>query len=540
METKAHDAWAQFTREEQLRARRFGSKPPKPLDEKRQLPKRDVPAVSITTPVEVESYVRQFQTAFRYRSTQDQALLYLLGLLSDLERKNGETMEAGIPGATQQGVWDFLVRSPWSAEALDQARVAHYLSACGVAGRPVDIVIDEVSELKQGKLSVGVTRQYLGCVGKTANGQVTVTLHGVVDEYDVPLCGQLYLPKDWATDAERRKPVRIPEDVLFQTKLELAWRLLQRVTGWGLSIGRVYGDPGYGELKLMQQLDEQGWAYCLGVKSPFTVRLPEEALPPAAAPPVYAGRGRRPKTPVARPYLHTTTEIRQALPPEAWQQVPYRLGTNGATLAREFAAVRAWPATQDRQGALVWLLFERSCDPASDDTKQYVITGPETATLDELAQLAHRRCIIERNSYENGKQEAGLGEYQGRSWPGFHHHLAMVWLALTWLHLYRRRIPPPQDDPRGLPVDPPLPGPSVADVRPNPSTLYLSLPTGAVPVLLASRVPLPLALPRQVWESVQSVRRRLCTWFRAVIHLELLLARLRPPIPSLKPSFAGP
>jgi SRSO17 transposase len=483
--------------------------------------------------------VRQFRTVFRYRSTQDQALLYLLGLLSDLKRKNGETMEAGIPGARQQGVWDFLVRSPWSAEALDQARVAHFLSACGVAGRPVDVVVDEVSELKQGKLSVGVARQYLGCVGKTGNGQVTVTLHGLVDEYDVPLCGQLYLPEAWAQDVERRKAARIPEEIVFQTKLELAWRLLQRVAGWGLTIRRVYGDPGYGDLKLMCQLDEQGWAYCLGVRSLFTVRLPEEPLPPAPAPRVWTGRGRPPKPPVAQPYRHTVAEIRQALPPEAWQPVAYRVGTDGATLVREFAALRVWPTTKDEQGSLAWLLLERPCEPTSDDPKQYIITGPENATLDELAQLAHRRPIIERNAYENGKQEVGLGEYQGRSWPGFHHHLAMVWLALTWLHLHRRRIPP-SDVPPVLPTQPPSLRASAAEDSPNPPSLCLSLRTGTVPVREAGRASGVLDLPRQVWESVQAVRRRLWDWFRAVLHLELLLAGIRPSIPSLEPHLAGP
>jgi SRSO17 transposase len=539
MEAKAQGAWARFTREEHLRGLRFGPKPPKPRDKKRKLEKRDVPAVSITTPEELERYVGLFRRAFRYRSTQERALLYLLGLLSDLERKNGETMEAGIPGATQQGVWDFLVRSPWSAEALDRARVEHFASSCGVVGRPMDVVIDEVSEVKQGKLSVGVARQYLGCVGKRGNGQVTVTLHGLVDEYDLPLCGQLYLPEEWATDAERRQASRVPEELRFQTKLELAHQLLQRVIGWGLTIGRVYGDPGYGELKLMRQFDEQGWAYCLGVKSTFSVRLPEEPVPPVPAPPPYAGTGRPRKLPVAQPHLHTVAEIRQALPSEAWRRVNYRFGTDGRTLAREFAAMRVWPATKAQQGIDMWLLLERPLDPSSTDTKQYLITGPETMTLDELAQLAHRRPIIERNSYENGKQEVGLAEYQGRSWPGFHHHLAMVWLALTWLHLHRRRLPPPDDpkqSPRNTPpvsVEPPAASQSARD-------LDLGLSTGTVSVQMAADAPVPLDLPRQVWESVQAVRRCLCAWFDAVLHLELLLAAFRPSIPSLDPCLAGP
>ncbi len=401
MAAKVREVWTQFFREEKLRALRFGPKPPKPpVNKKRKLPKQEVPAVSVTTPAELEGYVACFRSVFRYSSTRRQALLYLLGLLSDLGRKNGETMEAGIPGATQQGVWDFLVRSTWSAPELDKARSLHYFGVRGVAGRAVDVVIDEVSEVKQGTDSVGVARQYLGCVGKTGNGQVTVTLHGLIDPYDVPLCGQLYLPEAWAGDAERRKQARIPEDVAFQTKPQIAWQLLQQVAGWVLTIGRVYGDPGYGDLQLMSQLDGQGWAYCLGVRSTLTFRLPEEPLPPQPEAPAYAGRGRPRKAPVVGPQLHTAAELRQALPPEAWHRVAYRQGVDGAVLAREFAALWVWPATKDRQGTALWLLLERPLDAASDDTKQYVITGPETAALDELAQLAHRRPLIERNSYE--------------------------------------------------------------------------------------------------------------------------------------------
>ena len=540
MTSKVQGAWSQFQREEQMRAMRFGPRSPKPLDEKRKLPKREVPAVSVTTPDELGSYVGEFGAVFRNRGTEHQAVLYLLGLLSDLERKNGETMEAGIPGATQQGVWDFLVRSPWSADTLDAARVAHFLTSCGVSGRPIDVVIDEVSELKQGKRSVGVARQYLGCVGKTANGQVSVTLHGVVEMYDAPLCGQLYLPEDWANDTHRRKQARIPNKVRFQTKLELAWGLLQRVAGWGLGINRVYGDPGYGELKLMRQLDEQGWSYCLGVKRTFTVRLAAEALPIAPEPPAYTGRGRPRKAPAVRPHLHTAAEIRQALEPEAWRSVAYRYGTEGKPLAREFAAVRVLPATKDQEGTALWLLLERPCDPASDDTKQFVITGPANVTLEELAQLAHRRPIIERNTYENGKQEVGLGEYQGRSWPGFHHHLAMVWLALTWLHLHRRRLPAPLQEPRTVPANPSSNPESAAADGPGTTASCLALPTGTVDVLFAGPATFPLTLPRQVWESVQRVRRRLCAWFRAVIHLELTLARTQPRIPLLTPSRTGP
>ena len=105
-------------------------------------------------------------------------------------------MEAAIPGAEQQDIYNFLVRSTWSPEALDQARIERWISERGYAGLRVSVVLDETSFLKQGKYSVGVARQYLGCVGKAANGQVAVTLRGVWDNDDLPLTGMLYLPEE--------------------------------------------------------------------------------------------------------------------------------------------------------------------------------------------------------------------------------------------------------------------------------------------------------------------------------------------------------
>ncbi len=150
--------------------------------------------------------------------------------------------------------------------------------------------------------------------------------------------------------------------------------------------------------------------------------------------------------------------------------------------------------------------------------------------------VLNRREEVQYGALLNAKQEAGLGEYQGRSWPGFHHHLAMVWLALTWLHLYRRPLPPPEHPAISIAPSPPSTDPGA----PSSPRLYLRLLAGLVSVLPAARAPAALPLPRQIWESVQDVRRRLMAWFRAVIHLELLLAGVRPAIPLLGPLPSGP
>ena len=277
-----------------------------------------------------------------------------------------------------------------------------------------------------------------------------------------------------------------------------------------------------------------------------------------------------------------------SLAAEHGHAVASRPDVQGTPLVRAFAAFRAHvvsltkpgqhaPEVVERESPELWLLLEQPCGPGphrQDELKQYGISGPATLTLDQLADLAHRRPLIER-SYENAQQEVGLADDQGRSWPGFHHHLAMVWVALTYLLLARRRLPPPppafsQPTPPPPPAatqsppDPAPPSPSSSAERasasasvpppPQPASLARILATlpNAVPVAVLAPRPLPLRHP--VWESVQAVHSNLCEWFAAMRTYEHIFAilsvqKLRehlqagtlPPLPALRPLLpAGP
>ena len=541
-EDRSRQAWQRLQQEQQARALRFGPRPEKSRDIKRKLEPLVFGAVSLTPPDELDAYLQTFLPVFRRRDTLWQAELYLMGLLSDLKRKNGETIEAAAPAATQQGVWDFLVRSPWPADQLDQLRVRDGLRRAGCSDQPLDVLMDESGWRKKGHRSVGVGRQYLGSIGKVDNGQVVVSLHGCWGHMDLPLLGELYLPEPWTNDPLRRKQAKIPENRTFQTKPEIALALIDRVRGWGLTLGRMFGDPGYADLDLIQGLNLRNLPFCLGVKSVAFFSLPAQDWLPAVPAPPYSGHGRPRLGTPAQPRLYAAAELRQIITDDRWRKVAYRDGVDGQPLIREFAAVRAHLTTHEQvqdgltnQGEELWLLLERPCEPGvQPGCKQYVISGPESMTLDELAQIAHRRPIIERNSYENAKQEVGLSNYQGRSWVGFHHHLSMAWLALTFLMLHRRPLPPPSTT---LPPSPPpstLPSPASAPAPPPAG--------GTVPfsMTLAQPALAPLPRPRQIWESAQEVHRRLVEWFHGMRFRELAFAGLLPPLPSLGSLPAGP
>jgi hypothetical protein len=265
----------------------------------------------------------------------------------------------------------------------------------------------------------------------------------------------------------------------------------------------------------------------------------------AAAVP-YSGRGRPRKAPQPQRRLHTVNEIRQAITPEAWQRVAYRVGTTGL-LEREFVALRAQPANKSAVGREAWLLLERPLAAASEDPKQYVITAAATASLAELARLAHVRPRIERGSYENAKDAVGLADYQGRSWPGLHRHLAMAWLAMTWLGRHRQGLAP--EDPPATPADdadPTCSGSQAANPAGSASTqqppeqpehTLLTLSGREVRVRQAATgIVQTHALPRQRWESLQSVHRRFLDWRGIAVVQELLLLGRSLTLPDFAPS----
>jgi SRSO17 transposase len=143
-----------------------------------------------------------------------------------------------------------LTDATWDPQALDQQRVTALVAQSPAHGI---LVLDDTGLPKPGRRSVGVARQYSGTLGKVANCQVVVSAHYVADEptssapVPWPLTAQLYLPEAWATERTRRAKVRVPTDVTFQTKPELALALVDQARTWGVPFATVVTDAGYGD-----------------------------------------------------------------------------------------------------------------------------------------------------------------------------------------------------------------------------------------------------------------------------------------------------
>ena len=413
-----------------------------------------VPKASSDPLPEIARFLKPFAPLFRRSQSRHSLERYLTGLLTDLDRKNCDTIAAAVAGTSTERLQHLLTDADWDSQELDGARVRS-LSEKSLQGGGI-LVLDDTSFPKKGKSSVGVARQYCGALGKRANCQVVVSAEYVADELESsrplhwPVCAQLYLPEEWAKDRGRRQRAHVPEEVRFRSKPQIALSLVDLCGEWGVPFEVVVADSGYGKYpRFLEGLEERKLPYVCGVESTFGVRLPEEvrAAREAGAPP-YRGRGQPPKERPAP--LYTAEQILGSLPKEAWRTVVWREGTKG-TLSKQMVAVRAHRATgSDRHSTTHervvtaeegWLIAERPLQPAGDNKsgeeqlKYYYSSLGAEVPLERLVALAKSRWAIEQ-FYEDAKGECGLDDYQGRRWDGLHRHLALVMMAYSFLMLH--------------------------------------------------------------------------------------------------------
>jgi SRSO17 transposase len=421
---------------------------------------------------ELETYLKPFAPLFRRSTSRASLERYMTGLLTDLPRKNCDTIAMAVAGTSTERLQHLLTDATWDPQALDQQRVQALVAQSPYGGI---LVLDDTGLPKQGKGSVGVARQYSGTLGKVANCQIVVTAHYVADEptsrapVHWPVSARLYLPEGWAKDSVRRRKVHVPAEVDFRTKPEVALTLVDQARTWAVPFACVVSDAGYGDNPtFLQGLDERQVPYVVGISSTFGVRRPEEVRAAVAVPPSpRRGRG-RPQKPRPAP-LYTAQAVLAALPDARWQTITWREYA-GTVLCKQFVAVRGHWATGSAQfstthhrvytGPEGWLLGERPVPGEHGDIKWYFSNLPANTPRERLVELAHSRWPIEQ-FYEDAKGECGLDDYQGRRWDGLHRHLALVMLAYSFMARQR-----------WLPADAagfsPLWGPSVVSGSPSP------------------------------------------------------------------------
>jgi SRSO17 transposase len=364
----------------------------------------------------LEDFARPFAASLPSTESRIQSRTYLAGLLSDVERKNAESI-AYRYDLDRQVIQRFVGELDW-----DHGPLIDELSrqVAATLGRPDAVLVFDPSAFpKKGAASVGVQRQWCGRLGKVDNCQVGVFLGYVTDRERALVDFRLYLPWEWAKDRTRRKRAGVPKGVAYRTRHELALEMLRR-RGGTLPHAWVAGDDEMGRPAwFRKRLALDGECYLLAVPANTTVRDLEEPPPP------YGGHGRRPKAP-----FRGVQAWCAALPAGAWTKLTVRAGEKGP-LDVEIVARRVESRIDRRVvGFEETLVVVRSTDGGVLKHDYHLSNAaPETA-LSEFARVAKAAHRVEE-CLRRSKSEAGLGEYQVRNWRGWHHHMALS-LVATW------------------------------------------------------------------------------------------------------------
>ena len=387
---------------------------------------------------------------------------YCAGLLLPGERKSVEPMAARVQPArvqaAHQSLHHFVAKADWSDDAVLAAVRGRVLPIIEQRGAIRALIVDDTGIPKKGTHSVGVARQYCGQLGKQDNCQVAVSLSAANDHASLPIAYRLYLPHEWADNPDRRAQAGVPDEIVFQTKPQIALEQLHTARAGGIEAEVVLADAGYGtDTDFRDAITELGLPYAVGIQSSATLWPP--GTEPLAAKD-WSGRGRRTSA-LRRDAEHQPVSAKQlalGLPKQAWRRVTWREGSN-TKLASRFAAVRVRPAHRDYQRSTPrpqeWCLIEWPADEP-EPTQYFLSTLPATISRRALVAATKLRWRIERD-YQELKQELGLGHYEGRGWRGFHHHATLCIAAYGFLLSERGAIPPSGPGDPVLIEEPPLP-----------------------------------------------------------------------------------
>lgn len=391
------------------------------------------PAVGVRD--RMAGFLADVSGGFALERQRENAALYVRGLVEHGGRKSlwPTLFRLEETPARYESMQQFLADSPWDAELLVRACAERVAPEIGVLAW----VVDDTGIPKDGKHSPGVKRQYSGTLGKIGNCQIAVSVHAVGAKGTLPLGWRLYLPEDWCVDSERRGKAKIPEQVVFRTKPQLAASICEQASGWEVPAAPILADCAYGDdSKFRTGLHAGGCEYVVAVSAQASVYGPETVF---AVPESSGGRGPRRTVPRPDRSPESVLALARRLPAKAWATIPCRTDPAGAEIEGRFAFARlvaTHPVRNDHQPPREeWLIIEWP-EGAEAPCDYWLSNLPADTPKERLARLARLRWTIELD-YRQLKGELGLDHYEGRSYAGFHHHTALVTVAHGFLTLER-------------------------------------------------------------------------------------------------------
>lgn len=349
--------------------------------------------------------------------------VYALGLLSGAERKSCEPIAARTCGdpssadAAHQRLLHFVGQAEWDDRTVRRIAARHAIAAMQERAPVRCWIFDDTGFLKKGEHSVGVQRQYTGTAGKITNSQIGVSLSVSNEHAHVPIDFELYLPRCWTDDPARRRAARIPDDVVFKTKIELAIELFGRAVDEDFPGEIVLADSFYGDaVEFRDVVRVHGFDYAVGVSSSTLVRTEDSDE------------------------SRSVRELALSLDDSAFRKVTWRHGT-GAPLTGRFAFRRVRVSSKFEPNALVWLVIEWP-DSHDEPTRYYLTTLGAQVSHRDIVSTIKERYRTEK-VYEEMKTGLGLHHFEGRSFVGWHHHVTTALCCYAFIVAERLQHFPP-------------------------------------------------------------------------------------------------
>lgn len=355
---------------------------------------------------------------------------YVRGLLAPLERKSTEPIAEHV-GQPYQRLHHFLNVSPWATDPLERLLAERAQSLCG--GKNGVLIIDDTALPKSGEHSVGVAHQYCGALGKLANCQALVTLTLADQRVFAPLGMRLFLPRGWTDDPERCHSAGVPEDLqMYKSKGDLALEELDRVRSQGVTFRVVLADAGYGVSKEFRHaLTTRGLTWAVGVvghQKVFGEHVTVHDPPPRAK-----GKGRPSKHPVPSEQARPVRDVLHAFPPHHWHTVKGGKKSRWLVVRARIADGVEDARGRHLPGELVWVIGEKR---RGGELKYYVTNHPANTSKAQIVRDIKARWSCE-TLHQQAKEELGLDHFEGRSWRGLTHHVALVMLTMLFLQTVR-------------------------------------------------------------------------------------------------------
>jgi SRSO17 transposase len=373
------------------------------------------------------------------REQKESFAIYAHGILADGERKSVEPIAARATGGGDEDEKDgaacermlarllnFLRDSPWDDRSVRREAARYVIQALQKQEAVTTWIIDDTGFPKQGKHSVGVQRQYTGTLGKIGNCQIGVSLTIATKHEHVPIDFALYMPESWTDDAVRRAKARVPDELVFKTKPELALDLITRAVEDKIPGDVVLVDAAYGNSSEFRNTVRM-FGLDLGVAVTASTKVwPLDKLERSRGAPIGA------------------QDLGVKLGRRAFRRLIWRVGPGGK-LSSRFAFRRVKVAHDDGTDAgdrePMWLMIEWP-DGESKPTKFVLTTLPRRMSKKQIVRIVKERWRTER-AYEELKGELGLDHFEGRSFPGWHHHISVVLSCYAFIVAERvRRFSP--------------------------------------------------------------------------------------------------